>query len=126
MSQDVVETGPETDLETGLKSASAKKPKKSGGKAAKPKGAKPLGSARKPEAGTLRVQLHLSTEVVERLRVHTALVHRNDSAEVGKILLSYLAHRGQGRELFQLPEEAGEDLCELPDTESIGQDEAAA
>lgn len=75
------------------------------GVAPKRQGAKVPGGAKRPATKTVRVQLHLEERVVERLRVHTALAHRNDSAVVGEILLSWLGRFGKGRELF--PAEAG-------------------
>lgn len=41
---------------------------------------------------------------MKRLRVHTALSGRNDSAVVSEILLSYLTRFGQGKELFDHPD----------------------
>lgn len=97
------------------------------GGTAKRQSAKPSGSAKRPGAKTLRVQLHLEEQTVERLRVHTALSHRNDSSVVGEILLSWLARYGKGRELFPAPSrEPGEDLLELPDTGEDRQDATAA
>lgn len=127
MSQGDVETVPETDPGADPNFGPNGKPKKAGGGAAKPKGAKPPGGAKKTDGKPLRVQLHLSAEVVERLRVHTALVHRNDSAVVEEILYSYLAYKGKGRTLFPAPvKKAGQDLCERPDNGEDRQDEAAA
>lgn len=94
--------------------------KRGRGGTVKRQAARPSVSARKPSAKTLRIQLHLEEQTVERLRVHTALSHRNDSSVVGEILLSWLARYGRGRELFQPPEGAGEDLLESPDDEKIG------
>ena len=67
---------------------------------AKRRSAKPSGSAKQPGTKTLRVQLHLGARTVERLRVHTALSHRNDSKVVEEILSGWLARYGRGRELF--------------------------
>lgn len=84
--------------------------------AAKRQGAKPAGGAKRPDTKTVRVQLHLGERVVERLRVHTALSHRNDSAVVGEILLSWLGRYGKGRELFP---------AEGPDALGVGEGDPA-
>lgn len=79
-------------------------PKRQRGGQATRQSAKPAGSGKRSSAKSTRVQFHLPERIVERLRVHTALSHRNDSAVVGEILLSWLNRYGKGRELF--PEEA--------------------
>src|SRR5262245_30780491 len=70
------------------------------GGTARRQGAKPSGGAKRPGAQTLRVQLHLGGQTVERLRVHTALCHRSDSAMADEILLGWLSRYGRGRDLF--------------------------
>jgi len=76
-------------------------------------GAKPSGGTKRKGAATARVQFHLAVQVVERLRVHSALSHASDSGVVGGILLAHLSRFGKGRELFPAPavapDESGED-----------------
>jgi hypothetical protein len=79
---------------------------------AKRRNTKPSVSAKEPGAKTLRVQLHIGERTVERLRVHTALSHRNDSRVVEEILCGWLARYGKGRELF--PPEDLEGGLEVP------------
>lgn len=84
-------------------------PKRQRGGQATRQAAKPAGGGRKPAAKTQRVQFHLPERLVERLRVHTALAHRNDSAVVAEIVGSWLNRFGRGRELFpDEPDSAGE------------------
>ena len=86
--------------------------------------AKPQGGGVAPKR---RLQFHLAEQLVERLGVHCSLSHRNESAVVGEILLSWLSRYGRGRELFAPIESTGEDLLEPPsDNGDIGQDGAAA
>lgn len=105
---------------------SAGKPKRARSESTKRQDAKSTGSAKKADVKTLRIQLHIEEQTVERLRVHTALSHRNDSAVVGEILLSWLARFGKGRELFPVLKKPGEDLGELFDSREDRQSEAAA
>ena len=82
--------------------------------------ARSSGGAKKSKRPTARIQLHLGAETVKRLGVHSALCSRDKSREADRILRSYLAHRGQGRELFPpLPKEEEEDPGELPDMGNI-------
>jgi hypothetical protein len=67
------------------------------------RGVGPRGGAKRPPEKTQRVQLHLSGTTVKRLAVHAGLVGQNQSRIADRILTSYLAHRGQGRELFPPP-----------------------
>jgi len=70
----------------------------------KRRAAKAPGSASRQRGKTVRVQLHLDEMTVKRLGVHCALVSRNQSAEAGRILLSYLLQHGRGQEIFDKPD----------------------
>lgn len=72
--------------------------------------AKAPGSAGRRSGKTTRLQLHVGEETSKRLGVHCALVGRNMSAEVDRLLLRFLAREGKGRELFSVPDD-------LPDAE---------
>lgn len=81
--------------------------KEAGGKPAgepKRRAAKAPGSASRQRGKTTRIQLHLSELTAKRLGVHCALGGVNQSAEADRILLSYLAQHGKGRELFEQPD----------------------
>jgi hypothetical protein len=62
---------------------------------------------------TARAQFHLGERTLERLAVHCALVHRNQSAMVDELLGVWLQRFGRGRELFEAAEALG------PTTEEI-------
>ena len=81
----------------GPEGAAAKRPR--GGTAGR-QGARPSGGARRPGAKTVRLQLHLGGETVERLGVHASLVHADKSRVVEEVLLGWLSRYGRGRELF--------------------------
>jgi hypothetical protein len=96
------------------------------GRTPKHQGAKGSGGAKDKEL-TMRVQLHLPVQVVQRLGVHCTMVNRNQSAVAGEILLSWLARYGKHREVFpSLVEQGGRDLLTLPDTLEDRQDGAVA
>jgi hypothetical protein len=76
--------------------------------AAKHRGAKPPGGAKRPDTRTVRCQLHLGEQTQKRLAVHAALVERNASRVADEILLSYLTRHGKGRAIFDSPEEVGD------------------
>lgn len=86
--------------------------------ATKRQAAKSPGGAKQSGTKTVRLQLHLMGQTVERLRVHTALSHRNDSRVADEILASWLTRYGKGRELFD-----GEDRGDL--SGEIGSTDAA-
>jgi hypothetical protein len=71
--------------------------------AARHRGGRPPGSARRPAAGTVRTQLHLGEQTAKRLAVHAALVGRNASRVADEILAGWLARFGKGREIFTNP-----------------------
>lgn len=87
-----------------------------------------------PKRPTVRVQLHLDVDTVQRLGVHATLLQRDKSHEANWILRSYLIHKGQGRDLpaFQLTTDNGEEEggekpeTAVPDTGEDRQDGAAA
>ena len=84
-------------------------PRRQRGGQATRQAAKPAGGAKRSASKSMRVQFHLPERLVERLRVHTALSHRNDSAVVAEIVGSWLNRFGRGRELFpDEPDSAGE------------------
>ena len=68
--------------------------------AAKHRGAKPPGGAKRSDTKTVRVQLHLDEQVSKRLAVHAALVGRNASRVADEILDGWLCRYGKGREIF--------------------------
>jgi hypothetical protein len=84
-------------------------------------GNKPPGKEAKPPAADVsRLQLHLPKSVVKRLGVHCAMVGASWSAEATRILRSYLAQHGQGRELFK------DDPVAIESSESGGGPESSA
>jgi hypothetical protein len=68
--------------------------------AARRKGGKPQGGAKKPDTRTVRSQLHLGEQTVKRLGVHCSLEGRNASRVADEILSRWLARYGQGKEIF--------------------------
>ena len=61
---------------------------------------RPGGRRKRTGAQTVRLQLHLDPQTVERLAVHCALVHRNQSTIADAVLGAWLGRYGKGRELF--------------------------
>jgi hypothetical protein len=53
------------------------------------------------------VQFHLGEQLIERLAVHAALVHRSQGSVVEEVLLGWLLRFGKGRDLWgeELPDE---------------------
>ena len=76
---------------------------KPAGGAARHRGAKPPGGAKKPADKTARIQLHLGEQTAKRLNVHAALVGRNSSRVADEILSGWLGRFGKGREIFTDP-----------------------
>jgi len=71
-----------------------------GGGAARHRGAKPPGGAKRVADKSVRLQLHLGESVVKRLNVHSALVGRSSSRVAEEILSAWLCRFGKGREIF--------------------------
>jgi hypothetical protein len=77
--------------------------------------AKSPGSAKAPATKVARQTLHLSESTVKRLGVHCSLVGRDRSAVADEILAGWLARFGQGRRIFDSPEERRDPAGDVDD-----------
>jgi hypothetical protein len=72
--------------------------------APKQRGAKVPGSGKRPGTSTVRQQLHLGAETVQRLGVHCSMVGKDRSKVADEILSGWLARFGKGRGAFDSPD----------------------
>jgi hypothetical protein len=77
------------------------------------------GSAKAPVTKVARQTLHLSESTVKRLGVHCSLVGRDRSAVADEILAGWLARFGQGRRIFDSPEERRDPAGDADDDRRI-------
>jgi hypothetical protein len=82
------------------------------GKAAgapKHRGVKVPGGGKRPATSTVRQQLHLGAETVQRLGVHCSMVGKDRSKVADEILSGWLVRFGRGRGAFDSPDPVGDD-----------------